>query len=96
MPLSREEVIHIAALCRIGMDEEDLDRLRDQLSHILDQFEVLQQVNTDDLPPTTQSLDMHSVFKEDAARPSLSQDDTLMNAPLREDEYLRVKAVLEE
>ena len=96
MPLSREEVTHIAALCRIGMDEEDLDRLRDQLSHILDQFEVLRQVNTDDLPPTTQSLDMHSVFKEDAARPSLSQDDTLMNAPLREDEYLRVKAVLEE
>ena len=96
MRLSREEVIHIATLCRIGMTEEDLGRFQEQLSQILDQFEVLTQVGTDDVPPTAQSLDMHSVFKEDASRPSLSQEDALKNAPLRDDEYFRVKAILEE
>ena len=96
MPLSREEVIHIATLCRIGMTDEEMDRIADHLSHILEQFKALDQVDTDDVPPTAQSIDTHSVFKEDASRPSLSQEETLKNAPMREGEFLRIKAVLED
>ena len=78
------------------MTDEDLERFAYQLSHILEQFEVLDQVDTDDIPPTAQSIDTHSVFKEDASRPSLSQEETLENAPMREGDFLRIKAVLEE
>ncbi len=56
MKLSREEVLHIARLARLGLTEEDVDKFREQLSNILENFEILRQVDTTDVPPTTQSL----------------------------------------
>ncbi len=94
MSLSRDEVLHIASLCRIGLSEEDLQLMQDQLSDILAQFEVLKQVNTEDVEPTAHSIDLESVLREDAAKPSLAQDDVLRNAPREEDRHLRVKAIL--
>ena len=96
MPLTRQEVLHIATLCRIGMTEEEIERFGEQLSNILEQFEVLKQVDTEGIPPTAQSIELHGVFRDDAAKPSLSKEETLRNAPLREGDYFRVKAVLEE
>ena len=96
MALSREQVAHIASLVRIGMTDEDLERFQSQLSHILEQFEVLEQIDTTDVSPTAHPVELTNVFKTDAAAPSLSRDKVLANAPLREDDYLRVKAVLED
>jgi aspartyl-tRNA(Asn)/glutamyl-tRNA(Gln) amidotransferase subunit C len=96
MRLSREQVLHIATLCRIGMTDEEVARAQDQLSHILDQFEVLRQLNTDDVPPTSHPVEIHSVFRGDAPQPSLPVDDVLANAPKTEAGHLRIKAVLEE
>ncbi len=96
MPLSRDDVVHIASLCRVGMTDEDLERMREQLSHILEQFEVLNQVDTAGVAPASHSIELHSVFKEDEARPSLPSSDVLSNAPRQQDGFLRIKAVLEE
>ena len=49
MKLSREEVLHIALLARVGITDEEVDKLSEQLSDILENFEALQQVNTDDI-----------------------------------------------
>jgi len=95
MKLSREEVLHIARLARVGLTDEDVDRLREQLSNILENFEVLKQVDTTDVPPTAQSIPLQNVTKDDVVKPSLPQEQTLANAPRKEGEYLRVKAVLE-
>jgi aspartyl-tRNA(Asn)/glutamyl-tRNA(Gln) amidotransferase subunit C len=95
MKLSREEVLHIARLARLGLSEEEIVRMQGQLSHILEQFEILQQVDTSDVPPTAQSLSVHSVMRDDEVAPSLSQEEVLANAPRREADYLRVRAVLE-
>ncbi len=95
MPLSREEVQHIATLCRIGLGEEELEQFRQQLSHILEQFEILQQIDTADVPPTEHSVALETVMREDETRPSFLKDDTLANAPQREGDTFRVKAVLE-
>jgi len=94
MALSREEVEHIARLARVGMTEEDLETFGGQLSHILEQFNVLSEVDTEGVPPTSHTLDLSSVFRDDEARPSLSQEDTLSNAPRRDEDYFRVKPVL--
>ena len=52
------------------MTDEDLERFAEQLSLILEQFEVLDRADTSDIPPTAQTFDMHSVFRDDApARP---------------------------
>ncbi len=95
MKLSREEVLHIARLARLGLTETELDRFREQLSDILENFEVLQQVDTSDIPPTAQSIALQNVTKADEVTPSLPQDQILANAPRREENFFRVKAVLE-
>ena len=95
MKLSREEVLHIALLARLGLTEDEVDRFREQLSNILENFEVLQQVDTTDVPPTAQSIDLQNVIKDDEMADSLPQPQVLANAPRKEGEFFRVRAVLE-
>jgi|TARA_Y100000294_G_C8345980_1_gene252714 aspartyl-tRNA(Asn)/glutamyl-tRNA(Gln) amidotransferase subunit C len=95
MKLSREEVLHITRLARLGLTETEMDSLSEQLSNILEHFEILQQVDTTDVPPTTQSIDLMNVLKSDEVAASLSQSQVLANAPRREGDFFRVRAVLE-
>ena len=95
MALSRAEVEHIAQLARIGLTEDDISRFQTQLSHILDQFEALRQIDTEGVPPTAFALPLENVMRADEARPSLPVEAVLANAPLHEDGYLRVRRVLE-
>ncbi len=95
MRISREEVLHIALLARLGVTETEVDKLTEQLSNILENFEVLQKVDTIDIPPTTQSIALQNVVNEDEVSPSLSQSEVLANAPQREGDFFRVRAVLE-
>jgi aspartyl-tRNA(Asn)/glutamyl-tRNA(Gln) amidotransferase subunit C len=95
MKLSREEVLHIARLARLALSEEEITRLSGQLSNLLEHFEVLQEVNTDNVEPMTQSVELRSVMRNDNVAPSLEQEDVLANAPRREGEFFRVRAVLE-
>jgi aspartyl-tRNA(Asn)/glutamyl-tRNA(Gln) amidotransferase subunit C len=95
MKLSREEVLHIARLARVALTEAEITRMSEQLSNLLEHFEVLQQVNTEGVPPTAQSVALQSVMRDDVVTPSLSPEDVLANAPRREDDCFRVRAVLE-
>jgi aspartyl-tRNA(Asn)/glutamyl-tRNA(Gln) amidotransferase subunit C len=95
MKLSREEVLHIARLARVGLTEEEIDRFSEQLSNILENFEILQQVDTEGVPPTSQAVELRSVMREDEVRPSFPKEDVLANAPRRENDCFRVRAVLE-
>jgi len=95
MKLSREEVLHIARLARLGLTEEEVNRLREQLSNILENFEILQKVDTSDVPPTAQSIALQNVMRNDEVAPSLSPGEILANAPRKEGDCFRVRAVLE-
>jgi aspartyl-tRNA(Asn)/glutamyl-tRNA(Gln) amidotransferase subunit C len=96
MKLSRQEVLHIALLARLGLTKAEVNRLREQLSNILENFEVLQQVDTTDVPPTAQAIPLQNVMRDDEeVVPSLPQSQILANAPRREENFFRVKAVLE-
>ena len=95
MKLKREEVLHIAKLARVGVTDEDVERFRGQLSDILANFEILQQVDTTDVPPTAQPNPLQNVTKDDQVADSLLPGQILANAPRKEGEYFRVKAVLE-
>jgi aspartyl-tRNA(Asn)/glutamyl-tRNA(Gln) amidotransferase subunit C len=95
MKLSREEVLHIARLARVDLTEAEIARYSEQLSDLLERFEVLQQVDTTDVPPTAQSIDLRSVMRDDEVLPSLPAEDVLANAPRREGDLFRVKPVLE-
>jgi len=95
MKLSREEVLHIALLARLGITETEVNRLSEQLSNILENFEALQQVDTNGIPPTTQSIPLQNVVSDDEVAPSLSSTEILANAPRKDGDFFRVKAVLE-
>lgn len=95
MKLSREEVLHIARLARLGLTDAEVDKLSQQLSNLLESFEALQQVDTTGVPPTAQPNTLQNVLKADKARPSLPQSDVLANAPCRDGDFFRVRAVLE-
>ena len=95
MKLSHEEVLHIARLARLGLTEEDVDKFREQLSNILENFDILSQVDTTDVPPTAQSIALRNVMRDDEVTPSLIPEDILANAPRREGDCFRVRAVLE-
>ncbi|MFQ5613359.1 MAG: Asp-tRNA(Asn)/Glu-tRNA(Gln) amidotransferase subunit GatC [Anaerolineae bacterium] len=93
--LSLAEVEHIAELARLALSDEEKELFRDQLSAILDYAEMLQRLDTDDVPPTASALPLDNVMRPDEQRPALPVEDALANAPDRQDDYFRVKAVLD-
>jgi len=95
MRLSREEVVHIAKLARLGMSEADIEKAREQLSNILENFEVLKEVDTTDVTPTAQSINLQNVMRDDISSPSLPVEDIMANAPDREEDLFKLRAVLD-
>jgi len=95
MKLSRDEVLHIALLARLGLSETEVDRLSEQLSNILENFEVLQKVDTSNVAPTAQSIALQNVMSGDEVAASLPPDQVLANAPQKEADFFRVRPVLE-
>lgn len=96
MKLKREEVLHIAALARVGVTDADVEKFQEQLSNILENFEVLKKLDTSNVTPTAQSIGLQNIIMNDEIKPSLSQADVLANAPQREGDFFKVKVVLED
>jgi aspartyl-tRNA(Asn)/glutamyl-tRNA(Gln) amidotransferase subunit C len=94
--LSRKDVEHVAHLARLGLTEDELGRLEGQLNHILDQYAVLSELDTEHIPPTAQTIELENILREDVVRPGLAQADVLSNAPQTAGEYFIVPAILGE
>jgi len=95
MPLTLEEVEHIANLARLKLTEEEKARYREQLSAILDYFAQLQSLDTSQIPPTSSVLPPRSVLRQDEPRPGLTLEELLRNAPQVEGAQFRVPPVLD-
>ena len=96
MPLSKDEVRHVAMLARLGLEAGDVEFYADQLSGILAHIDRLQQVDTEHIAPTAQVVEIASRLREDEPRPSLTQEEALANASATVDGYFRVPAIQEE
>jgi aspartyl-tRNA(Asn)/glutamyl-tRNA(Gln) amidotransferase subunit C len=95
MPLSQEQVTHIAELARLALTDEEKARFREQLSAILDYAARLQEVDTSAIPPMSSVLPVDTIMREDAARPGMTPEQILVNAPDQEDNMFRVPVILE-
>jgi aspartyl-tRNA(Asn)/glutamyl-tRNA(Gln) amidotransferase subunit C len=95
LPLTPDEVKRIARLARVGVSDDEVARFQVQLSEILDYFQRLREVDTEGLPPTAHTLAMQNVMRADETRPSFDKEEVLANAPQREDDLFRVRAILE-
>jgi len=89
-------VRYVADLARIALSDEEVERFTAQLAVVLDAVGKLRRIDTEAIPPTASVLPIENVTREDEARPSLSVDEALRNAPLRDGDLFRVQTVLEE
>jgi aspartyl-tRNA(Asn)/glutamyl-tRNA(Gln) amidotransferase subunit C len=94
--ISRADVEHVAALARLGLTEDEIERMVSQLNHILEAIAALQDVDTSAVGPTAQVIPLENVMRDDDPRDGMTRDAALANAPLREGAHLRVPVVLEE
>lgn len=92
--LSRADVEHVAHLARLGLTDDELDRLEGELNHILDQHAILARLDTAAIAPTAQTIELENILRDDVARPCLAVDDALANAPEREGDFVVVPAIL--
>ena len=94
MALTIQDVEAVASLARIALSVKEKQALRDQLSGILDHIAVLDQLDTDAIPPTAQVLPLKNHLREDLVAPSLPQAVALANAPRQHHGFFEVSAVL--
>ena len=95
MPLSLQDVEHIAKLARLNLTDEQKARYRGQLEAILDHVARLQELDTTDVPPTTSISARQMPLRMDEPHPGLAKDDLLKNAPQQDDGQFKIPPVFE-
>ncbi len=93
--LTRQEVLHIAELARLGLTDAEVERYQEQLSDILTYAERLQTVDLSAISPSTRVQSLESVMREDTPGDSYPRDVMLANAPHTAEGYFQVPPVLE-
>ncbi|ADI01289.1 Asp-tRNA(Asn)/Glu-tRNA(Gln) amidotransferase subunit GatC [Syntrophothermus lipocalidus] len=95
MLLTREEVEHVAALARLKLSDEELERFAEQLTAILDYMSRLNDLDTSKIEPLTHVLPLSNVFRDDGVSPEeTNRDDILANAPLEENGCFKVPRIV--
>ncbi len=95
MKLSKAEVEHVAWLARLELSDEEKERLTSHLNEIMVHFEKLQQLDTNEVAPTSHSIPVQNVYREDRVGQCLSAEQALSNAPEARDDYFVVPQVVE-
>jgi aspartyl-tRNA(Asn)/glutamyl-tRNA(Gln) amidotransferase subunit C len=94
--ISKEEVKHIAKLARLGLTEKEIGKLQKELSSILDYFEKLEEVDVSGVEPTTHSVRVENIMREDEKRVNRKPQAAklLELAPETKNSYLKTKPIL--
>lgn len=94
--LTREDVEHVAALARLALDEDELERITHDLAGILEHVAEIAALDLDDVAPTSHPLPLVNVTRPDEVAPTLPRDEVLACAPEAEDGRFRVPRILDE
>jgi aspartyl-tRNA(Asn)/glutamyl-tRNA(Gln) amidotransferase subunit C len=89
MAISRDEVLHVAQLARLELSDDEVARLQEELSAILEAVSKVAELDLDGVPPTSHPLEIANAWADDEPRPCLSLDEVFANAPDREDDHFR-------
>ena len=95
MSISKKDVEHVAKLARLGLSEDEKDKLTKQLNDILTYAEKINKLNTDNVPPTSHSIPMQNVFRNDEVKPCENTPDIVANGPQTQETTFRVPKMLE-
>lgn len=93
--ISMDQVKHVAHLARLAITEEEAEKFQQQLDQMISFAEQLNELDTDEVKPTSHVLDMKNVMREDVAKPGLPVEEVVKNAPDCKDGYIRVPSIME-
>lgn len=94
MSLSRDDVEHVASLARLGLSDEEIEMMQEQLSSILGHIEVMNKLDTEAIPPTAQVIQLQNVFRDDSVRESLPQEVVMKLTPNGHNGFIAVSEVM--
>ncbi len=95
MKISKNQVEYVARLANLELSEEEKEMFTHQLDNILSYMDKLNQLDTEDIEPTSHVLPRKNIFREDNVKPSLPLEEALANAPDTKDGFFRVPRVIE-
>lgn len=81
MKLTAEDVESVARLSRLELTEEEKQTLTGHINRLLEHFERLQELDTENVEPTSHVIPVYNVFRKDEPRPSLPVEEVLANGP---------------
>ncbi len=96
MKISKEDVVKVAELARLEFKEQDVQKFTEQLGNILEHVEKLNELDTDNVEPTSHVLDISTPLREDKVDKMLTIEEVLQNAPESEDDFFVVPQVIED
>ncbi len=94
MPVTIQDVEHVAALARLSFTEEEKQKLTAQLNEILRYMEQLNSLDTSNVEPLSHVIELRNVFREDVLHPSVPREEALKNAPSHTEEFFKVPKVI--
>ncbi len=90
---SKIDIDHLANLAKLDISSKEKEKLAEQLEATVDYIEILQELDTEDIKPTAQVTGLENISDPDEAKPGLSQEQALANAPKKKDGYFVVKKI---
>ena len=96
MKITQEEVTHVANLSKLKFSEEDTAAFATTLSKIVDMVELLSEVDTTGIAPTTTMADCKTVLRPDVAEEGTDRDLLFKNVPEKDNYYIKVPAILDD
>jgi aspartyl-tRNA(Asn)/glutamyl-tRNA(Gln) amidotransferase subunit C len=88
--IDRAQVLHVAALARLALSDEEVDRMASELSAVLDHIEKVSELDLDEVEPTSHVVDVVNVLRPDEPQPSLPREAALSQAPAVVDDGFEV------
>jgi aspartyl-tRNA(Asn)/glutamyl-tRNA(Gln) amidotransferase subunit C len=83
--IDRAQVLHVARLARLSLDDDEVERMSRELSAVLDHIEKISELDLEGVPPTSHVVEVESALREDRPRPSLPRERALDQAPATQD-----------
>ncbi|MBD2259249.1 Asp-tRNA(Asn)/Glu-tRNA(Gln) amidotransferase subunit GatC [Pseudanabaena sp. FACHB-2040] len=90
-----EQVRKVALLARLELSSEEEEQFTGQLSTILEYFEQLNELDTENVEPTTRAIELNNITRSDELKPFEGRQSILSGAPEREEDYFKVPKILD-
>ena len=85
MKITKDEVLYVADLARLNLDEAAIEKFAGQIGEILEYVDKLNEVDTRGVKPTSHAISLTNAFRSDDPKEHLAREKALANAPDKED-----------